>query len=67
MLTYLYRLIKLGILCVAVVSMTACSSEVTNRVGDTAYDFQVEDDEGEDVKVSDFQGQALYIIGWSTT
>lgn len=38
-----------------------------SEVGDQGYDFEIENYNGESVKLSDFKGKTVFILAWTTT
>ena len=57
----------LVLMIVSLIFLTSCSSDVTNKVGDIGYDFEMENFDGETLNLSEFQGKTLYVLAWSTT
>jgi len=58
-------MMKKVLLLLMILLLVGCESG--NQIGDSAYDFSVEDSEGKIVNLSDFEDQAVYILAWSTT
>lgn len=62
---------KVGIISTMVLIIlmvfTSCTSESGSEIGDSAYDFEVEDSDGNLVKLSDFEGKTVFVLAWSTT
>jgi cytochrome oxidase Cu insertion factor (SCO1/SenC/PrrC family) len=45
-----------------------CGNEGSgSAIGDQAYDFEVQDDQGNLVKLSDFKGKTVFLLTWTTT
>jgi len=60
-------MLKKILLVVIGLALVACSSNLSNKVGDKGYDAQMEAYEGQTVRISDFQGKNTLIVAWSTT
>lgn len=58
---------KAGILLLILLMLVSCTAESSSEIGDTAYDFEVEDHNGSMVKLSDFEGKTVYVLAWATT
>ena len=58
---------KTLLLMIMVLFLTGCSSDVTNKIGDIGYDFEMENFQGETLNIGDFKGKTLYVLAWSST
>lgn len=58
---------KAGILLLLLTLLVGCTAESSSEIGDTAYDFEVEDQSGNMVKLSDFEGKTVFVLAWATT
>ncbi|MBJ2354965.1 redoxin domain-containing protein [Sphaerochaeta sp. S2] len=59
---------KVGVfILLMIVLLVSCSSETGSEIGDTAYDFEVEDKDGNLVRLSDYKGKTVFVLAWATT
>ncbi len=69
------RIFSLIVIIVLVLSLMACDSKEDNNselvvgydIGDLAYNIEVENIDGEVVKLSDFKGKKVYLLAWTST
>lgn len=68
------RLIFTILIAILLLTMIACDKEnettdleIGFEVGDLAFDFEVEDSDGEIVKLSDFRGKKVLVVAWTST
>lgn len=55
-------------MCLMVIVMVGCEPSGSGAaIGDTAYDFEVEDFDGQVKKLSDFRGKTVFLLAWTTT
>jgi cytochrome c biogenesis protein CcmG, thiol:disulfide interchange protein DsbE len=63
--------ITIVMLLLSMLFLFGCGSETESgtgtEVGDQAYNFELEDYEGNEVKLSDFEGKTVYVLAWTTT
>lgn len=60
--------IVLLLMIMVFISSVGCTSEGGgSAIGDQAYDFEIEDIDGNKVRLSDFEGKTVFLLAWTTT
>lgn len=59
---------KIGVFLLLVMFLSGCgSSDVSNKIGDEAYNISFESYDGTQVHLEDYRGKTVYLLAWTTT